>query len=93
MGFGGNGKGVDRCITDGPFANLTLRYNEDLSLEEYCISRNLNERAFSAAAQEYIDACMVEKEFTAAWNCLEGRPHGAGHGGVSGTVNFVNRIW
>ena len=54
------------------------------------ISRIINERSFAGAAQENVDACMAEKDFVSAWNCLEGRPHGAGHGGVAGTVGPRN---
>ncbi|KAI2627026.1 Di-copper centre-containing protein [Hypomontagnella submonticulosa] len=86
VGFGGNGTGAKSCIVDGPFANLTLRFKEDMTVSNYCISRYLNDRAFSAAAQEFVDMCLEREKYTDAWNCLEGRPHGAGHGGVSGTM-------
>ncbi|RYP81275.1 hypothetical protein DL770_005941 [Monosporascus sp. CRB-9-2] len=86
LGFGGNGSGPDRCISDGPFANRTLHFREDLSVSDYCISRRLNQRAFSAAGQQYVDDCLTKDNYISAWNCLEGRPHGAGHGGVSGLM-------
>lgn len=86
LGFGGNGTGSQRCIADGPFVDLTLHYNEDLTVTDYCISRNINERSFSSAAQANVESCLVQATFLEAWNCFEGRPHGAGHGGVSGTV-------
>ncbi|OTA99165.1 hypothetical protein M426DRAFT_16734 [Hypoxylon sp. CI-4A] len=85
-GFGGNGTGVGGCIADGPFANTTLRFKEDLSLSNYCIARSLNDRSLTGASSEYVDACLAADNFTAVWSCLEGRPHGAGHGGVSGTM-------
>ncbi|KAI2619644.1 Di-copper centre-containing protein [Hypoxylon sp. NC1633] len=108
-GFGGNGTGTDHCIADGPFSNLTLHFREDLNTSEYCVSRSLNDRALSSAAQENINACLAQEKFTSVWNCLEGRPHGAGHGGVSGTMvniflspgdpifylhhGFLDKIW
>ncbi|KAI2471576.1 Di-copper centre-containing protein [Annulohypoxylon bovei var. microspora] len=85
-GFGGNGTGVGGCVTDGPFANLTLRFQADLTIDEYCLSRYLNDRAFAAAAKENVDMCLEKGTFVDAWSCLEGRPHGAGHGGVMGTM-------
>ncbi|KAI1378958.1 Di-copper centre-containing protein [Hypoxylon crocopeplum] len=85
-GFGGNGTGPDGCIADGPFVNLTLWFKEDLTLSEYCISRFINDRSFSSAAKENVDMCLEKEKFTEVWECLEGRPHGAGHGGVSGTM-------
>ena len=92
LGFGGDGAAPNRCISDGPFVNLTLHYKEDLSLSDYCISRSINERAFSMAAQENVDACLSERDYVSAWHCFEGRPHGAGHGGVSGTVSPLRPI-
>ncbi|KAH9904731.1 Di-copper centre-containing protein [Xylariomycetidae sp. FL2044] len=87
LGFGGNGTGTDLCIADGPFANLTLHYTEDLSsTSTYCISRYLNDRSFSSAAQPNVDLCMSKTNYLDAWRCLEGLPHGAGHGGVMGVM-------
>ncbi|KAI1762568.1 Di-copper centre-containing protein [Hypoxylon sp. FL1150] len=85
-GFGGNGTGASGCISDGPFADLALHFNEDLNTTDYCVTRFLNDRALSSAAQERIDACMAMGAYTEIWNCLEGGPHGAGHGGVAGTM-------
>ncbi|XXG96412.1 hypothetical protein Hte_002694 [Hypoxylon texense] len=85
-GFGGNGTGAGGCIADGPFADLKLHFKEDLNTTEYCVTRSLNDRGLSSANQENIDACLETKNFTEIWSCLEGRPHGAGHGGVSGTM-------
>ncbi|KAI1076040.1 Di-copper centre-containing protein [Whalleya microplaca] len=86
LGFGGDGAGEDRCIADGPFANATLHFNMDLSKTEVCITRRFSERAFSGAERQNVDTCLAQGGFEDAWNCLEGAPHGAGHGGVSGTM-------
>lgn len=56
-------------------------------LSDYCISRSISKRAFSAASQEYVDLCLTEQNFTLTWDCLSGQPHGAGHDGVSGTIS------
>ncbi|KAI1126177.1 Di-copper centre-containing protein [Nemania abortiva] len=84
--FGGNGTGPDHCISDGPFVNVTLRINENLTTTEYCISRFLNDGALAGAAPATIRGCLQQANYTGIWSCLEGRPHGAGHGGVSGTM-------
>ena len=87
-GFGGDGKGLYRCIADGPFANLTLRFAGDLTTKvNYCIIRTMNNCFFAGASKEALDVCMVKKTFEEAWHCLEGSPHGAGHGGVGGIVS------
>ncbi|KAI0483823.1 Di-copper centre-containing protein [Xylaria cf. heliscus] len=85
-GFGGDGSGSSRCITDGPFMNTTLRIQENLSTSEYCISRGLNDRSFNSAVQTNVDKCLNMANFVDAWNCIESNPHSAGHGGVSGTM-------
>ncbi|KAI0435747.1 Di-copper centre-containing protein [Xylaria telfairii] len=84
--FGGNGTGSNNCIADGPFVNVTLHFKEDLNTTDYCISRSLNNMAFSAAARANVEACLVHQNFGDAWRCLEAKPHGAGHGGVLGTM-------
>ncbi|KAI0412429.1 Di-copper centre-containing protein [Xylaria grammica] len=86
VGFGGDGTGSSRCITDGPFVNTTLRIQEDLSTSEYCISRGLNDRSFNSAVQTNVDRCLNMATFTDAWNCIEASPHSAGHGGVNGVM-------
>jgi tyrosinase len=86
-GFGGNGSGSNRCITTGPFASLRLRMGEDGGTLNYCISRNIQERAFASAAPANVDACLARTTFVSAWECLEGRPHSAGHGGVGGIMS------
>ena len=87
-GFGGNGKGLYRCIADGPFANLTLRFAGDLSTKyDYCIIRSMTDCMFTGASKTVIDGCMAKKSFEEVWHCIEGSPHGAGHGGVGGIVS------
>lgn len=86
-GFGGNGTGKAHCVVDGPFANLTLHVQKDLSDSDYCLTRNFDPCSFRAAAQSNVDTCMAKETFEEARQCLEGSPHGAGHGGVGGTVS------
>ncbi len=86
-GFGSNGAGASRCIIDGPFANLTLRFDEKLQPIHYCITRNLNDCFFRGAGRENDEACLQKDNFVDVWHCLEGKPHGAGHGGVGGIVS------
>jgi len=88
-GFGGDGKGIYRCINDGPFANLTLRFAGDLTTNiNYCIIRTMNNCFFAGASKASTDACIAKQSFEEAWHCLEGSPHGAGHGGVGGIVSL-----
>ncbi|KAI3321447.1 Di-copper centre-containing protein [Xylariaceae sp. AK1471] len=86
VGFGGDGTGSSRCITDGPFAKTVLRIKEDLSTSNYCISRGLNDRSFNSAVQTNVNRCLAMANFVDAWNCIEAKPHSAGHGGVNGVM-------
>jgi tyrosinase len=86
-GFGGDGVNPTRCIADGPFANITLHFKQDLTTTNYCVIRNLNECPFQGAAQSVLDACLATKTFEEAWHCIEARPHAAGHAGVGGIVS------
>jgi len=89
-GFGGDGAGPELCVADGPFANLRLRFTEDLDAPQsgsYCLSRNISECLFANTATTNVDACQNAGRFEEAWNCLEAKPHIAGHWGIGGTVS------
>ncbi|KAI1818257.1 Di-copper centre-containing protein [Poronia punctata] len=86
VNFGGDGTGEDGCIEDGPFANLTLHFKEDLTTTDYCISRSMTDKAFSSADRRNVEECLEFDSFIDAWRCIENKPHGGGHGGVSGTM-------
>jgi len=85
-GFGGDGASPYRCIADGPFVNLTLRFNADLKPTQYCVMRNINDVPFCGASQFSLDICLKMKTFIDAWHCMEAFPHSAGHAGVGGVV-------
>jgi len=88
-GLGGNGTGSDHCVRDGPFANLTLRVRENLTASDYCLTRNFNPCLFKSASQSNVDVCFTFKNFEGLRRCLEGNPHGAGHGGINGIVRRI----
>ncbi|KAK3357999.1 hypothetical protein B0T25DRAFT_499703 [Lasiosphaeria hispida] len=87
--FGGDGAGPDRCIADGPFASMRLHFKEDLTVEGsgYCVTRNFSECLFTGAAQLNLDACQAAKSYEEVRNCLEAKPHIAGHWGIGGTMS------
>lgn len=88
--FGGTGSGSNRYITDGPFANTTLRLQRPgQAAREYRISRSLSTRFLGGAGQASLDACFQVRTYTAAWECWHGQTHSAGHisiGGLNGDV-------
>ncbi|KAK4173962.1 putative tyrosinase [Triangularia setosa] len=83
--FGGNGVGSSQCIDSGPFANYRsvlgpgFRYSPN---NPKCITRNINNFTASGASPEVVNGCLGQKDWLSFWACAEGRPHGAGHGGV-----------
>jgi tyrosinase len=40
----------------------------------------------SGAARAVVDGCTAKPTFYEAWRCIEGQPHGAGHGSVGGIM-------
>ena len=87
MGFGGGGRFSDDCITDGPFRNYRNQIGIGYTREDQCIRRRFNETASSFADQLYVDDCLNTNNFLAAWSCIEGWPHYAGHAGVGRQVS------
>lgn len=85
-GFGGEG---GDCVTDGPFANTTLRLAESwgvINTTEYCLARSFGNEGFQGANSTHVATCMAAQNFTAADSCFRSSPHTAGHAGVGGTM-------
>lgn len=87
-GFGGNGDNATSCISDGPFANLTLHIADDESVADYCVSRMWNETVFQYANQTYLDRCFALASYASVWECFHDAPgpHTASHTGTGGVV-------
>lgn len=86
--FGGNGSGEEMCVSNGPFANLTLRYNVGAGVDSgHCLTRNFTQESFNTAATKYIKECNKIDTYEEAWICWSRNPHNAGHGGTGGIVS------
>ncbi|EUC43622.1 hypothetical protein COCMIDRAFT_38490 [Bipolaris oryzae ATCC 44560] len=59
-GFGGNGTAPDGCVTNGPFANTTLRIGPGQKQEVHCLSRKVEERNSTLANETYIGGVMED---------------------------------
>ncbi|KAL7265818.1 hypothetical protein RUND412_011655, partial [Rhizina undulata] len=84
VNFGGNGNGTDGvagCITDGPFANLTLHIGPEQTDTDHCLKRNFNETLALGNSQSYVDVCLAETAIEEAWPCIAHEPHVSTHGG------------
>ncbi|KAI0190321.1 Di-copper centre-containing protein [Astrocystis sublimbata] len=109
VGFGGQGHNHSICIDDGPFLRTILRFHEDLTSSEYCISRNFDDKFFAFCSQPSVDLCLLSGNFVDAWKRIEFGPHAGGHGGVGGVMEnlmlspgdpvfwlhhtFIDKIW
>lgn len=85
-GFGGDGARGTNCITTGPFANYTNHLGPGYEITNHCIDRRINNQMSSGSSQANVDRCLQATSFATAWACIEGQPHGGGHGGVGGQV-------
>lgn len=89
--LGGNGSGDDNCITDGPFANLTLYMENDGRTGNYCISRDLDVSNLEGSTQDEVDVCEAYDNYDDAWECYYSTPHAAGHSAVGGLMTSVSQ--
>ncbi|KAH7389990.1 hypothetical protein BKA66DRAFT_558580 [Pyrenochaeta sp. MPI-SDFR-AT-0127] len=85
-GFGGDGSGSKRCITNGPFANYTNHLGPSYVNTDHCIDRQINEQMSQGSAQRNVDSCLAATNWATAWSCIEGNPHSGGHAGVGGQM-------
>lgn len=65
---------------------MTLHINKTSTEANYCISRDLSQDDLAMANSTNIAACMAYTNYTTAWECWNGYPHGAGHGAVGGLM-------
>lgn len=75
----------------------------------HCLSRKFSDKSSAEAVPEKVQRCLNLKRFDAAWPCIEGSPHTAGHFGVGGEMGnavsspgeplfylhhaFIDKIW
>lgn len=92
--FGTNGVNTTsgtNCVVDGPFANTTLRMDQIWGVnyyDEYCLSREWNQTAFTFANQSYVDVCFEKTNYNEANFCYVDSPHSCGHLATGGTVSI-----
>jgi hypothetical protein len=92
LGFGGNGSGPNSCITDGPFKNYVNHIGPYYANTDHCLFRRINESRSIWSSQHYVDDCLSRANFSSAWQCIEDKPHGGGHGGMGGQVRCLANV-
>lgn len=55
--------------------------------EDHCLYREFDVDSFAMANRSNVEECFVKENYTEAWSCYNGYPHGAGHGAVGGLVS------
>ncbi|KAK8023722.1 hypothetical protein PG993_011788 [Apiospora rasikravindrae] len=101
-GFGGNGVGyhrfngvnpvLDVCVQDGPFANMTVAYTNEVH-SPHCLSRNFNngiefpgDMLSFAYSPKTIAGIQAKPGYDDYRQYLEGNPHGAIHSAINGDM-------
>ena len=82
LGFGGDGRESDGCITDGPFKDYENCIGPGFENTFHCIDRNISDYLSRGSSQSNVDKCDEFDTFEKAWPCIEGAPHSGGHMGV-----------
>lgn len=84
------------CITNGPFANLTLHMGPGKRVErnDHCITRDFHPYVQDWFSEQEVNSTLSEKSFESLWRRIEGMfevrqlgLHGAGHLGVGGELS------
>ncbi|RKP09558.1 hypothetical protein THASP1DRAFT_14104, partial [Thamnocephalis sphaerospora] len=86
--FGGNGKGKDNCVEDGPLAGWQMAYPKP-----GCLKRKFDQGDKIGAfySPEGIRRLLAENtEFSSFHLALEGIPHGRIHVGIDGHMNTMH---
>ncbi|CAN8104145.1 unnamed protein product [Discula destructiva] len=99
LSFGTNGQGAvgggidgSACVTDGAFANTTLRFGQVFGVTnhtEYCLSRSFETERYywDWANSTVVDGCFAEETYTGgAFDCYRSHPHSSVHLAVGGTL-------
>lgn len=105
LSFGSNGQGAangldgSACVTDGAFANTTLRLAQLYGVTnytEYCLSRNFETTRYywDWANSTYADTCYAEENYVnGAFDCYRVKPHSSVHLAVGGTVCIFDLVF
>lgn len=91
-GFGGDGSGQKRCITDGPFAGFVNHIGPGNDYTDHCIDRQISNFISRNTSDSAVENCLKQKDYVSAWTCLEAGPHFGGHGGVGRLVRGIELL-
>lgn len=91
-GFGGNGVGGGNCINDGPFKDYVNVIGPGQANTNHCIDRIVSDCMSQMGSKQIVDGCIQMQNFSTFWPCIEGGPHGAGHGGIGGQVRHFHMM-
>ncbi|KAF2731269.1 Di-copper centre-containing protein [Polyplosphaeria fusca] len=84
--FGDTGKGKGGCVVQGPFKDYVNPIGPGQEIKDHCIDRQVNDCLSGNANATLVNECLAHGDFVDMWNCIEGVPHPAGHGGVGGQM-------
>ncbi|KAK1826982.1 hypothetical protein QBC39DRAFT_267962 [Podospora conica] len=79
LGFGGSGKGGQNCVTDGPFANLTINIGPGFKSEPRCLNRRITDGLSGGTGQSYYNTAISGAKYAQALDAIYSGPHLIGH--------------
>lgn len=79
LGFGGSGKGAQNCVTDGPFANLTINIGPGFKSEPRCLNRRITDGLSSGTGKSYYNTAISGSKYPQALDAIYSGPHLIGH--------------
>lgn len=88
LGFGGSGKGAQNCVTDGPFANLTVNIGPGFKSEPRCLNRRITDFLSSGTAQSNYNTAISGAKYAQALDAIYSGPHLTGHMALSMMVRL-----
>ncbi|KAK3377598.1 hypothetical protein B0H63DRAFT_477473 [Podospora didyma] len=83
LGFGGSGKGTQNCVTDGPFANLTVNIGPGFKSQPRCVNRKITDAFSSQTGATYVASAIKGSTYKEALDAIYSGPHLLGHMALS----------
>jgi len=92
LGFGGDGVGVDQCVSDGPFSSYVNPIGPAYALSDHCIERAINQGYIfnSGLSKLSVGTCLNTTSYVDMWHCVEPGPHSGGHGSIGAEVSILS---
>ncbi|KAL8391827.1 hypothetical protein RB595_002145 [Gaeumannomyces hyphopodioides] len=79
LGFGGDGKGTQSCVPDGPFANATVSIGPGFTSQPRCVNRKVTSFLSAGCGAAQVAAAISPDTYDDMWLRVYNGPHLTGH--------------